>query len=99
VRPSLCGANASAYRDEVLAVGGFDERMKYGGLDKEFGVRLGNNGTKGAHLRYSAPLVHLDHPRGYSDPEGRKRNRALIEAARREGIKVTQHGIPLGGRA
>jgi glycosyltransferase involved in cell wall biosynthesis len=98
VRPSLCGANASAYRDEVLAVGGFDERMKYGGLDKEFGVRLGNNGTKGAHLRYSAPLVHLDHPRGYSDPEGRKRNRTLIEAARREGIKVTQHGIALGGR-
>lgn len=78
---------------------GFDERVKYGGLDKEFAVRLGNNGTKGAHLRYSAPLVHLDHSRGYSDPEGRKRNRALIEAARCEGIKVTQHGIPLGGRA
>ena len=99
VRPSLCGANASAFRDEVLAVGGFDERMKYGGLDKELGARLGNNGTKGAHLRYSAPLVHLDHPRGYADPEGRKRNRELIERVRRDGVRVTEHGIPLGGRA
>ena len=94
VRPALCGANASAFRDEVMAVGGFDERMKYGGLDKEFGVRLGNNGTKGAHLRYSAPLVHLDHARGYSDPDGRKRNRALIDTARRDRVKVTKFGIP-----
>ncbi len=99
VRVSLCGANASAFRDEVLAVGGFDERMKYGGLDKEFGVRLGNNGTRGAHLRYSAPLVHLDHARGYSDPEGRMRNRELIEAARRDGVRVTQFGIAERGQS
>ena len=97
VRPSLCGANASAFRDEVLAVGGFDERMKYGGLDKEFGVRLTNNGTRGAHLRYSAPLVHLDHPRGYSDPEGRRKNRALIDLARRDRLTRTAFGI--GGQA
>lgn len=97
VRPALCGANASAFRDEILAVGGFDERMKYGGLDKEFGVRLGNNGTRGAHLRYSAPLVHLDHPRGYSLPEGRRKNRELIDKARREHVTRTEHGI--GGQA
>ena len=96
VRPALCGANASAFRDEVLAVGGFDERMKYGGLDKEFGVRLGNNGTTGAHLRYSAPLVHLDHARGYSDPEGRRRNRELIDAVRRDRVRTTEFGTRTG---
>lgn len=93
VRPALCGANASAFRAEVLAVGGFDQRMKYGGLDKEFGVRLGNNGTKGAHLRYSAPLVHLDHARGYSDPEGRRKNREMIDAARKDRLTRTAFGI------
>lgn len=93
VRPALCGANASAFRDEVLAVGGFDERMKYGGLDKEFGVRLGNNGTRGAHLRYSAPLVHLDHSRGYSDPADRRANRELIDKARRDRVTRTAYGI------
>ena len=93
VRVSLCGANASAFRDEVLAVGGFDTRMKYGGLDKEFGVRLGNSGTKGAHLRYTAPLVHLDHLRGYADLEGRRRNRELLDTSRRDRLTRTAFGI------
>ena len=62
------GANASAFRAALLAVNGFDETMKYGGEDKELGVRLTNKGVRGQHLRYVASVVHLDHPRGYVDP-------------------------------
>lgn len=93
VRASLCGANASAFRDEILAVGGYDQRMVYGAEDKELGARLANNGTRGAHLRYSAPLVHLDHARGYVTDEGRNRNRALLQATRQNRTTFTAFGI------
>lgn len=93
VRASLCGANASAFRAAVMAVGGYDERMKYGAEDKELGERLRNNGTRGAHLRYTAPLVHLDHARGYVTDEGRARNREILTATRRSRTRYTTHGI------
>lgn len=93
VRASLCGANASAYRDEIVAVGGFDQRMVYGAEDKELGARLANNGTRGAHLRYTAPLVHLEHKRGYVTEEGRARNRAILTETRAKGLRKTAFGI------
>ncbi|PTN03343.1 glycosyl transferase family 2 [Rhodovulum imhoffii] len=93
VRRSLCGANASVCRSDLLKINGYDETLKYGGQDKHLGVRLKNAGVRGRHLRYSAPLVHLDHPRGYADPERKKRHKALIRAARRSGESWTAHGI------
>ena len=65
VPKSLLGANWSAFRADILKVNGFDETIKYGGLDKEMGFRLMNAGIAGQHMRYTAPLLHLDHPRGY----------------------------------
>ena len=93
VRPSLSGANASAFRADLLRVGGYDERMKYGGEDKELGERLQNAGIRGRHLRYTAPAVHLDHPRGYANPEDRARNRALLAQTRRDRLTHTDFGI------
>lgn len=93
VRCSWAGGNASTFRDHILAVNGFDTRMAYGGEDKEFGVRLINAGIRGHHLRYSAPLYHLDHGRGYVDPETVARNRAVIVDSRATGRVRTQNGI------
>lgn len=93
VQKALCGANWSAFRSDILAVNGFDENMKYGGLDKEFGIRLQNNGVKGRHLRYTAPLVHQDHPRGYRDPEKVKRHKQLIQNIRASQQWWTPNGI------
>jgi glycosyltransferase involved in cell wall biosynthesis len=98
VRRALCGANWSAYRQDILTVNGFDETIKYGGLDKELGIRLENAGIKGQHLRYTAPLVHLDHPRGYADPEKIRRHKAIIRAARTSGVAWTEHGLVKGPR-
>ncbi len=78
------GANASAFRAALLKVNGFDETMKYGGEDKELGVRLSNAGVRGQHLRYTASVVHLDHPRGYVDKALQRENKARVKAARRE---------------
>jgi GT2 family glycosyltransferase len=98
VQRALCGANASLFRADALKVNGFDETIKYGGGDKEFGVRLTNAGVKGRHLRYTAPLVHLDHPRGYKDPEAIRRHKAHIRAVRDRGESWTGAGITKGER-
>ena len=93
VRRTWCGANASAFRAAILAVNGFDETMKYGGGDKEFGIRLSNSGIRGRHLRYTAPVVHLDHARGYRDAARVAENRQKIAAARRQGMTWAALGI------
>lgn len=87
------GACASTHRDNILAVNGFDETMTYGGLDKEFGARLINSGVKGRHIRYSAPVYHLDHSRSYESAEMRRSNREKIERSRKLKLTWTEHGI------
>jgi glycosyltransferase involved in cell wall biosynthesis len=96
VQRAWCGANASAFRHAILRVNGFDETMKWGGEDKELGVRLANSGVRGRHLRFTAPLVHLDHPRGWADPALKAANRAKVKAARANGAAWTPHGIVKG---
>lgn len=99
VQRAWCGANASAFRAAILKVNGFDETMAWGGGDKEMGVRLANAGVRGRHLRFTAPLVHLDHPRGYADPAHKAANKARVKAIRRAGIAWTEHGIAKGAPA
>ncbi len=89
---NLKGSNASAWKKDVLAVGGFDERMQWGGLDRELGVRLKNNGIKPKHVRYNAICVHLDHPRSYKDPDKVAWNKALRKKVAKEKITFTEHG-------
>lgn len=93
VQKAWGGANASAFRAALLAVNGFDETMKYGGEDKELGVRLTNAGVRGQHLRYVASVVHLDHPRGYVDRSLMQANKARIAEVRRTGRRWTPDGI------
>lgn len=94
--PTRCnfkGANGSAWLSDVLAINGFDERMRYGGLDREFGVRLQNIGVRPRHVRYDAIVLHLDHPRGYRKPEEVAQNLALRKASEKERIHRTPQGI------
>lgn len=63
------GHNSSGWKDDLVAVNGFNEDMKYGGQDRELGERLMNKGIKGIQIRYSAICIHLDHGRGYKTKE------------------------------
>lgn len=90
---NLKGSNASAWKADVLAVNGFDERMPWGGEDREFGVRLINSGIRPKHVRYNAIVIHLDHARGYVDPEQVKANRALRLYNEKHGVTTTEFGI------
>ena len=72
--PSWNGHNASGWKKDFMAVNGFDERMQYGGEDREFGERLLNLGILSKQIRYAAICLHLDHARGYVKPEMIEKN-------------------------
>lgn len=97
--PRWAGNNASGWKADLLAVNGFDERMTYGGEDLELGERLRNAGVRGKQVRFSAVCVHLDHPRGYVEPDMRAANERIREATRRERRTWTEHGIRHGPRS
>ncbi|QSS96845.1 glycosyltransferase family 2 protein [Psychroflexus sp. ALD_RP9] len=78
-KPTWNGGNASAWKKDVLAVNGFDERMQYGGEDREFGERLINLGIQPKRVRYFAIIIHLEHERGYVNQTAWKKNDAIRE--------------------
>lgn len=90
------GHNASGWKVDILSVNGFDERMQYGGQDRELGERLMNMGFKSKQIRYSALCIHLDHPRGYKTTETLERNAAIRKNTRKKGYAYTYHGIKKG---
>ena len=92
-RKTWNGHNASCYKNDALKVNGFDERMKYGGLDAEFGGRLQNAGLKVKRVRYNAVCLHLDHKRGYANPEDMARNRSIREDSLKNKTVQTPTGI------
>jgi hypothetical protein len=92
-RASWNGHHASAWKRDVLAINGFDERLRYGGEDREFGERLENAGITGKRIRHRTVAVHLEHGRGYVTAEGVAFNdtvRAVTRSTRRH---WTEFGI------
>ncbi|WP_140719669.1 MULTISPECIES: glycosyltransferase family 2 protein [Gammaproteobacteria] len=92
-RASWNGHGASGWKHDLLAVNGFDERMRYGGQDREFGERLANAGVRGKRIRHRTVALHLDHPRGYATAESIAFNRQLRAQTRRSRRTWTEHGI------
>jgi glycosyltransferase involved in cell wall biosynthesis len=87
------GGNASTWKANLLAVNGFDERMEYGGEDRELGERLRNLGIRSRGVRYRALCVHLEHPRGYVNEAALARNRQIRDETRRNRCVWTAYGI------
>jgi glycosyltransferase involved in cell wall biosynthesis len=92
-RPTWNGHNAGGWKDDVVAVNGYDTDMAYGGLDRALGERLENAGIRGLQVRFRAPVLHLHHERPYVDPEKVRRNRAFRARIRGECIVRAPHGI------
>lgn len=87
------GHNSSGWKKDILDVNGFDERMKYGSEDREFGERLMNKGIKAKQIRYSAVCLHLDHSRGYVNEEDLRRNAEIRSITKNEKRSWTDYGI------
>ena len=92
-KPTFNNCNSSAWKDDLLAINGYDERMKYGGPDRELGERLENYGVKGKQIRHRAVCVHLDHSRGYKTKESVQANLAIRAKTRGEKLVHTPYGI------
>jgi glycosyltransferase involved in cell wall biosynthesis len=92
--PSWRGGNSSAWAHHMRAVGGFDERFTYGFEDADFGHRLQALGVHGRSIRYSNPVMHVEHSRPYADPLQVERNRKLYEQNRADRLVWTPHGLP-----
>jgi len=90
------GHNASGWREDIINANGYDERMQYGGEDRELGERLFNAGIKAKQIRYSAICLHLDHERGYVKPEMVEINLKIRATTKKERLKITAHGIEKG---
>ncbi len=91
--PSWNGHNASGWKEDILAINGFDERMQYGGQDRELGERLVNLGIKPKQIRYSTVCLHLDHPRGYAVKESIEKNKRIRKETRDQKKVWTDFGI------
>ena len=85
--------NSSAWKEDLLAINGYDERMRYGGPDRELGERLVNLGIKSKQIRYRAICLHLDHARGYKTKESLQRNLNIRKQTKTEKIVRTPYGI------
>lgn len=92
-RPTWNGNNSSGWKSDIIAAGGFDQRMRYGGQDRELGERLENAGIPGKHVRFQTLTLHLDHERGYANADDRRRNQEIRRQTRRSGRTRTDYGL------
>lgn len=92
-KASWNGCNSSGWRQDMLAINGFNEAMQYGGLDREFGERLVNLGIRSKQIRYSAICLHLDHARPYKKIDLIKKNKEIRRNVRLNKVIKTPNGI------
>ncbi|ARV10492.1 glycosyl transferase family 2 [Winogradskyella sp. PC-19] len=87
------GMNASGWKRDIVAVNGFDERMAYGGEDRELGERLMNYGVKPLQIRYSAICVHLYHTRAYKNEVAEQKNLQIRKETKSQNKTWTDFGL------
>ncbi|RDK85482.1 glycosyltransferase family 2 protein [Marinirhabdus gelatinilytica] len=87
------GNNASGWREDIVAVNGFDERMQYGGEDRELGERLMNKGVRPIQARYSLVTMHLEHPQGYVTEEMLANNKQIRKTTKTTKSTWTPYGL------
>lgn len=65
------GCNLAVWREDLLAVGGFDESIPGPGPeDVDLALRLIRHGVRRKEARYAAPVLHLWHPQRAPDGPG-----------------------------
>ncbi len=87
------GMNVSGEKSAILEVNGFDERMQYGGEDREIGERLQNAGYQFIQARYSLICLHLFHQRPYKNEESLQKNQAIRKNTKKQKCVTTAYGI------
>jgi len=91
--PHWYGSNSSCFRDDAIAVNGFDNTFSYGYEDAEFGDRLEFMGVEGRNIRWTAIAMHLDHGRPYVDPVAKAENYQRQMDSRARHSHITPDGL------
>ncbi|MBZ9788140.1 glycosyltransferase family 2 protein [Psychroflexus sp. CAK57W] len=92
-KPSWNGHNSSTWKKDIISANGFNNDMKYGGEDREFGERLINAGMKARQIRFYAICVHLEHKRGYVNKDVLDKNKDIRLKTKIEKQTKTPNGI------
>jgi len=87
------GHNTSCFKDDLIAVNGFNEDMKYGGLDREIGERLLHNNVRSIQIRYSAICLHLNHDRSYATKDNWLKNNNIRQFNKQNKVIAIQNGL------
>jgi glycosyltransferase involved in cell wall biosynthesis len=87
------GHNTSCFKKDLIAVNGFNEDMKYGGLDREIGERLFHNNIRGKQIRYSAICLHLNHNRSYATKDNWLNNNNIRKHNKQHKVIAVQNGL------
>lgn len=86
------GCNMSFWKEDLLAVNGYNEDIKgWGREDSELAVRLLNHGLKVLPAKFSAIAFHLYHQE--ASRSHLAANDAILEQALAAGTKLCQNGI------
>jgi glycosyltransferase involved in cell wall biosynthesis len=87
------GHNTSCFKEDLIAVNGFNEDMKYGGLDREIGERLFHNNIRSIQIRYSAICLHLNHDRSYATKDNWLNNNNIRQFNKQNKVIAIQNGL------
>jgi glycosyltransferase involved in cell wall biosynthesis len=87
------GHNTSCFKEDLIAVNGFNEDMKYGGLDREIGERLFHNNIRSIQIRYSAICLHLNHDRSYATKDIWLNNNNIRQYNKQHKVIAIQNGL------
>jgi glycosyltransferase involved in cell wall biosynthesis len=85
--------NSSGWKNDLLIVNGFDERMQHSGEDHEMGDRLIHSGVKVKGVRYTAVCVHMAAGAGTDTEASRILNKSIQDATTRNKSRYSLHGI------
>lgn len=90
------GCNVSFWREDLLRVNGYDERMHgYGSEDLEIDIRLRNAGLRRSQIKFAALALHLEHSsvslQDPADPE--LPNNKLLFASKEQHLVRSEFGL------
>ena len=89
---AIKSCNFAAWREDLVAVNGFDEDFEgWGPEDKELALRLRHAGVRRQTLLFGGIATHLHHPA--ASREALAENLARLEATRRERRIRSAHGL------
>lgn len=93
-RDNVLGCNMSFFRDDFIAINGYDENFKgWGGEDLDLSFRFRNLGLGKRYLKFCALSYHLWHKEAKMDQS--ERNHSLAREHYSSGIVKAQKGVDL----